>query len=188
MVEMIITMVVLTIALLALAASYDEVFLSLHASARKTAAANLASQELELYNSIPFATLGFNPTVLANVKSADATYASDDAALSPAGIDLTKDPVDGSSTSCDTTTATPYCRPVQCKQPTGQSCTYPVTTANDPVGSDNHHYKVETFVRTVTQSTSEVMVTVIVRDPNQANSPIIYQASTGFDCGTTCTS
>jgi prepilin-type N-terminal cleavage/methylation domain-containing protein len=184
-VEMIVAMVVLTVALLALAAAYDEIFSSLHSSARKSAATNLAEQQLELYSSIPFASLGFNPTVLANVKAADSTYSADDAALSPSGTDLTTDPVTGGTTTCSTTTATDYCRPVQCKQE-GQSCTYPVTTSNDPVGSDNRHYKVETFIRTVTQSTSEVMVTVIVRDPNETNSPIVYQASTAFDCGPAC--
>lgn len=194
LVELVIAMVVLTVALLALAAAYDQVWASLHSSARKSAAASLAETQLELYNSIPFATLGFNSTVLAAVKAADATYSADDAALTPAGTDLTTNPATGGSPSCDTTTVTAYCRPVQCKQ-TGQSCTYPVTTSNDPVGSDNRHYKVETFVRTVAQQTgsksatiSEIMVTVIVRDPNQKNSPIVYQASTGFDCGTACTS
>jgi Tfp pilus assembly protein PilV len=187
LVELVIAMIVLTVALLALAAAYDQVWASLHSSARKSAAASLAEKQLELYSSIPFAALGFNSTVLSAVKAADATYASDDAALTPAGTDLTANPVTGNSPTCDTTTVTSYCRPVQCVQ-TGVSCTYPVSLADNPVGSDNRHYKVETFVRKVTQTTSEIMVTVIVRDPNQNNTPIVYQATTAFDCGVTCTS
>src|SRR5437868_15291232 len=52
LIELVAAMVVITIALLALMASYDQAFFSLHAAARKTAAASLAETRLELYGSI----------------------------------------------------------------------------------------------------------------------------------------
>lgn len=165
MVEMIIAMVVLTVALLALAAAYDSAFYSLHSSARKSAAANLAETQLELYSSLPYASVGLNAPKLTTAKTSDTNYATDYAALSPSGTDVT-------NASCDTTS--PQCLPVQSPNPTG---------------SDGRTYKVETFIRDVTQnlvpsgSTTERMVTVIVRDPHQSGTPIVYEVTSAFDQG-----
>jgi type II secretory pathway pseudopilin PulG len=175
LIELVVTMVVISLALLALAASYDTGFLSLHHSASKLAAANLAQKQLELYAAIPYASLGLDTTTLASVRAVDTTYTSDDTALVPSGADKT--------VSCGTSS---YCLPVQCTP--AATCAYPVTLSEDPVGSDGKHYKVETFIRTVSQtvtgggSVSEIDVTVIVRDPNQSGSPMIYEATTAFDC------
>lgn len=178
-IELIITMVVITIALLALGAGFDAAFLSLHQSARTSAAANLGEQQLEMYAAIPYASLGLDTTTLATVKANDSTYVSDEATLN-SGVSPT--PTDVTLT-CGTTS---HCLPVQCTP--AATCTYPVTVTEDPTGSDGRHYKVETFIRNVTQTTAEIMVTVIVRDPNQTNSPIVYEASTAFDACTGCTS
>lgn len=163
-VELAVAVVMITVALLALMASYDQAFFSLRNSARKTAAANLAQQQLELYSALPYASLGLSSSLLSTAKSSDAYYSTDDAALTPAGTDVT-------SSSC--TTAVPQCEPVQ----------------SSVKGSDGRYYRVETFIRTITQSldpsgtTSEIDVTVIVRDPNTANTPIVYEATTTFDQG-----
>lgn len=178
LIELIITMVVISIALLALGAGFDAAFLSLHQSARKSAAADLGEKQLEAYAAVPYASLGLDTTTLASVKAADSTYVSDEATLNSG---LSPTPTDVSFT-CGTTTT---CMPVQC---TAASCTYPVSLANDPVGSDGRHYKVETFIRNVTQTTAEIMVTVIVRDPNVSGSPIVYEASTAFDSCSGCSS
>lgn len=172
MVEMIVTITVITIAILTLGAAFDEAFLSLHMSARKSAAANLGEQQLELYAAIPYADystqLGLDSTALTAVKANDPTYVSDEAALTPSGTDV--------SITCGTTA---NCMPEQCTP--AATCTYPLTLTENPTGSDGRHYKVETFIRTVTQTTSEYMVTVIVRDPNQTGSPILFEASNAFD-------
>lgn len=172
MIEMIVTMVVITVALLTLGAAFDAAFFSLHQSARKSAAANLAEQQLELFNTMSYTQIGLDSTKLTSVKAADSTYSSDDAGLS--GSDY--------SASCGSYN---FCKPVQCT-----TCTYPVPKSDDPVGSDGRHYKVETFTKKVTHalwgttgSNVTKIVTVIVRDPNLSGSPIVYQASSGFDCG-----
>jgi Tfp pilus assembly protein PilE len=163
MVEMIIAMVVLTVALLALAAAYDSAFFSLHASARKSAAANLAEKQLELYGSLAYSAIALDTTKLATAKT-DTNYLYDYNHLTPTGTDVT-------SSTCGS----------------GANC-YPLQTPN-PTGSDGRTYKVETFVRDVTQtlvpsgSTTERVVTVIVRDPHQSGNPIVYEVSAAFDQG-----
>lgn len=163
-VELVVAVVVITVALLALMAAYDEAFFSLHNSARRTAAASLAEQQLELYDALPYASVGLSSSLVTTAKSSDTYYSSDEAQLSPTGTDV-------SNSTCTTTVA--QCEPVQ----------------TSVKGSDGLYYRIETFVRDVTQtlqpsgSTTERDVTVIVRDPNSAHTPIVFEATTSFDQG-----
>jgi type II secretory pathway pseudopilin PulG len=172
MIELLAAIVIITVAILALMASYDQAFFSLHAAARKTAAASLAETQLELfsaaYNSTTtYSTIGLNST-LVTAAATDTYYPTDAAALSGTTV---------SNTTCTSTLA--QCKPVQ----------------TSVLGSDGKHYRVETFVRDVSQTLScqgqttscgtatERVVTVIVRDPNVSRSPKIYTASVAFDQG-----
>jgi competence protein ComGC len=178
MIEMIMAVVLITVALLALMASYDGAFMSLHKSARTNAAAQLADSQIELYSSLyalsttnPTAQIGLSSSLLATAKASDAFYSTDESALSPSGTDYT-------NSSC-TTTAT-QCMPVQ-----------------TVTGSDGKSYRMETFTRNVTQTltcttttvgtcsstTTQRVVTVIIRDPNSSGTPKVYTATTAFDCG-----
>jgi Tfp pilus assembly protein PilV len=162
-VELIVATVVLTVALLALMASYDEAFVSLHKSARTSSAATLAETQLELYGALPYASIGLSSSKLTTAKASDAYYSTDEATLTPTGTDVT-------NASCDTTSA--QCLPVQASVK----------------GSDGKNYRVETFVRDVTQTltvgtTTERVVTVIVRDPNTSGTPSVYTVTAAFDQG-----
>ena len=162
-VELIVATVVLTVALLALMASYDEAFVSLHKSARTSSAATLAETQLELYGALPYASIGLSSSKLTTAKASDAYYSTDEATLTPTGTDVT-------NASCDTTSA--QCLPVQASVK----------------GSDGKNYRVETFVRDVTQTltvgtTTERVVTVIVRDPNASGTPSVYTVTAAFDQG-----
>jgi Tfp pilus assembly protein PilV len=171
LIELVAAMVVITIALLALMASYDQAFFSLHAAARKTAAASLAETQLELYSALPFASVGLSSSLVTTAKASDAFYGTDEAALTPSGT------TEVINASCTTTDA--QCKPVQ----------------TSVTGSDGKTYRVETFVRDVTQSltcqgqttscgtTTERDVTVIVRDPNVSGTPSVYQVTAAFDSG-----
>ncbi|TMM15139.1 MAG: hypothetical protein E6F98_02615 [Actinobacteria bacterium] len=162
-VELVVATVVLTVALLALMAAYDEAFVSLHKSARTSSAATLAETQLELYGALPFASIGLSSTKLTAAAS-DTYYGTDEAALSPTGTDVT-------NPSCDTTSA--QCLPVQASVK----------------GSDGKNYRIETFVRDVTQTvtsgwtTPERVVTVVVRDPNTSGTPEVYTVTAAFDQG-----
>ena len=56
-------------------------------------------------------------------------------------------------------------------------------------GSDGKNYRIETFVRDVTQTvtsgwtTPERVVTVVVRDPNTSGTPEVYTVTAAFDQG-----
>ena len=159
-IELIVAMVVITVAVLALMASYDEAFVSLHKSARTTAAATLAETQLELYGALPFASIGLSSSLVTTAKASDAFYTTDEAALTPSG---TTEVTNG---SCTTTVA--QCMPVQ----------------TSVTGSDNKNYRLETFVRDIASgTTTERIVTVIVRDPNTSGTPKIYTATAAFDQG-----
>ena len=189
MIEMIAAVVVITVALLALMASYDQAFFSLHNSARKTAAASLAETQLELYSSfygdttttevtggttttvpLPVAQIGLNSSLLTTAKASDAFYLSDENALGVTGTDVTY-------SGCSTTTA--QCEPVQL----------------NVTGNDGKKYRVETFIIDTNESiscsgqttscgtTPQREVTVIVRDPNVSGTPKVYTATMAFDCG-----
>jgi type II secretory pathway pseudopilin PulG len=177
-VELVAAMVVITIALLALMASYDQAFFSLHAAARKTAAASLAETQLELYSSLyqpsapsTFSLVGLSSSLVTTAKASDAFYSTDEAALTPSGT------TEVTSASCTTTVA--QCKPVQ----------------TSVLGADGKHYRVETFIRDISQSltcqgqttscgsANERDVTVIVRDPNVSGTPRVYEVTAAFDAG-----
>ena len=168
LVELLAAIVVLSIALMALMAGYDTAFLSLHKSAQKTIASTLANQQLELYNALSYTKVGLDATTLAGIQtpgaSYDATYVADKASL-----DNTANDADVPIANCG---ATPNC--------------YPVQTA---IGSDHRNYRLETFVRDITNtgvsniSWTTREVTVIVRDPSTAGSPEILRLTTAFDRG-----
>ncbi len=171
LIELIAAMMVITIALLALMASYDQAFFSLHNAARKTAAASLAESQVELYSALPYASVGLSSSLVTTAKASDAYYSTDEAALTPSGT------TEVTNAAC--TTTDPQCKPVQ----------------TSVTGSDGKSYRVETFVRDISQTlscqgvtgscgtTTERDVTVIVRDPNVSGSPKVYMVTAAFDSG-----
>jgi Tfp pilus assembly protein PilV len=177
MIEMILAITVITIAVLALMASYDEAFFSLHSSARKTAAASLAESQLELYSALyssqsAFSSIGLSSTEVTTAKASDTYYSTDESSLTPSNT------TEVSNASCTSTSTLPQCMPVQ----------------TNVVGTDGKKYRIETFVRDVSQSltctttppcptTTERDVTVIVRDPNVSGSPKVYTVTAAFDQG-----
>ena len=167
LIELLAAMAVLSIALLALLAGYGSAVVSLRLSSRMTTVSALANQQLELYRAVPFASIGLDDTAVASAEATDPVYASDRTALDDpnplsAGVDVT-------IVGCGTT---PQCTPIQ-----------------SVVGTDHRTYRLETFVRDVQDQNSssitwtERVVTVIVRDPSQTGSPIVFQVSSAFDRG-----
>jgi prepilin-type N-terminal cleavage/methylation domain-containing protein len=91
LIELMIAVTILTIALLALAAGYDQAFLSLHRASTKSVATTLADRQLELYRSLDY----------------DSTYAADAAAIAAS------DPVDATTATIASCGAAAQCSPVQ---------------------------------------------------------------------------
>jgi len=160
MVEMVVAMAVLAIALLALAAGFEEGALATRSAGSKTVAATIADKQMELYGGLVYSSIGLDSTTVTNTKTSgngsyDATWVTDDASLSGTEV----------NTSCGSSA---NCLPVQ-------------TTT----GSNGHSYKIETFVHDVTNvgTRTERIVTVLVRDLSQTGSPEVMRLTAGFDAG-----
>lgn len=162
LIELIAAMLVLTIALLALMGAYSLGYFAIGQSAKTSAAGLLANNQLELYSSLPYASIGLDATTLTSVKASDATYSTDESAL-PGGASG-----DRTISSCGSSA---QCLPVQTL-----------------TGADHKSYKLETFIRDIANNPRisgrpERIVTVIVRNMSVTGSPIVVTMQTAFDQG-----
>jgi hypothetical protein len=162
LIELIAAMLVLTVALLALVGAYSLGYFAIGASAKTASAGLLANNQLELYQSLPYTSIGLDATTLTSVQASDPTYSTDEAALPGSGA------VDRTISSCG---ASAQCLPVQ-----------------TITGADHKQYKVETFIRDIANNPSiaarpERVVTVIVRNLSATGSPIVLTMQTAFDQG-----
>jgi len=168
LIELMIAVTILTVALLALAAGYDQAFLSLHRASTKSVATTLADRQLELYRSLAYDSVGLDQTAYADATTVggagyDSTYAADAAAIAAS------DPVDATTATIAGCGSAAQCSPVQ-----------------SVVGTDGRTYRVESFVRNVPESVTgvswaELVATVVVRDPGQAGDPEIVRETSAFD-------
>jgi type II secretory pathway pseudopilin PulG len=161
LVELIAAMMILSIALLALVGAYSLGYFSIGAAAKTSSAGLLANNQLELYATLPYASIGLDATTLTSVKSTDATYSTDESALpSGASGDVT---ISGCGSSAQ-------CLPVQ-----------------TVTGPDHKSYKIETFIRLLANpnitTRGEKVVTVVVRNASAAGSPKVLTMQTAFDTG-----
>ena len=164
-VELVVAVVVITVALLAIAAAFETGVISIRAAANRTVAAKLANAQVERYAALAYTSIGLDATTFTNTTISghqlyDSTYVSDETALNAAtsGTDAT---ISGCGSAAQ-------CLPVQ-----------------TVTGTDNKNYKLETFIRDVVSfgAWTERIVTVIVRNPNVSGTPEIYRLTAGFDKG-----
>ncbi len=162
LVELMAAMLVLTIALLALIGAYSLGYFAIGVSAKTSAAGLLANNQLELYSALPYSAVGLDATTLTSVKSTDATYSTDEAALTGGATGDRTISACGSAAQC-----------------------LPVQTLT---GADHKTYKLETFIRDLANNPSmsarpERIVTVVVRNMSASGSPIVLTMQTAFDQG-----
>jgi type II secretory pathway pseudopilin PulG len=162
-VELVVAIVVITIALLALMGAYEQSFFSIHTAAKTSAAGQLAENQLELYASLPYSSVGLDSSTLTTKKATDTNYSSDESALSGTGSDAT---ITGCGSSAQ-------CSPVQTL-----------------TGSDGKSYKLETFIRLLSNPNAptgttwnEKVVTLVVRDLSTSGSPKVLTIQTAIDHG-----
>jgi type II secretory pathway pseudopilin PulG len=162
-VELVVAIVVITIALLALMGAYEQSFFSIHTAAKTSAAGQLAENQLELYASLPYSSVGLDSSTLTTKKATDTNYSSDESALSGTGSDAT---ISGCGSSAQ-------CSPVQTL-----------------TGSDGKSYKLETFIRLLSNPNAptgttwnEKVVTLVVRDLSTSGYPKVLTIQTAIDHG-----
>jgi Tfp pilus assembly protein PilV len=161
MIELIMAMVILSVALLALIGAYSLGYFAIGSAGSTASTGLLANNQLELYSSLPYDSIGLDATTLTSVQANDPTYSSDESALPVSGTDVT---ISGCGSS-------PECSPVQ-----------------TVTGSDKKTYKIETFIRLLPNPNvagrNEKVVTVVVRNVSAPGSPKVATLQTGFDFGT----
>jgi hypothetical protein len=162
-VELVVAVAVISIAVLALMAAYEQAFFSLHSSAKSSSAGLIAENQLELYASLPYSSIGLDATALSTAKASDAYYHSDESALPlPSGGGGTDITISGCGTAAN-------CLPVQ-----------------TITGSDGQRYELETFIRSLTNPSetawTERVVTVIARDLSSSGTKVVT-IQTAFDHG-----
>ena len=84
MIELIAATLIISVALLALIGAYSFGYFAIGSAAKSSAAGLIANNQLELYTSLPYASIGLDATTLTSVKSTDANYSTDESAL-PSG-------------------------------------------------------------------------------------------------------
>ncbi len=175
LIELIAAVVILSVALLALLGAYDDAWFSLRSGAKNSSAGIIANDQLELYASLQYSSIGLDATTLTSTKASDTTYTSDEAAL-PVPANTTA--ADATISSCGTSA---QCLPVQ-----------------RVTGADGKSYRLETFARLITNVSTcpnqnatqcgsspwkEKVVTVIVRDLSKTGNPKVVTLQTAFDQG-----
>ena len=165
LVELIAAMLIITVALLALIGAYSLGYFAIGAAGQTSSAGMLANNQLELYSTLPYSSIGLDATTLTTVKVSDATYSSDESAL-PSGAtgDVT---ISGCGASAQ-------CLPIQ-----------------SIVGADHKTYKVETFIRALANpnisTRTEKVVTVVVRNMSVSGTPVVLKMQSAFDTGSPTT-
>jgi type II secretory pathway pseudopilin PulG len=159
LIELVAATLIISIALLALIGAYSFGYFAIGSAGKNSSAGLLANNQLELYQSLPYASIGLDSTTLTSAKASDATYSTDESAL----------PVSGTDVSISSCGSSAQCSPVQTL-----------------TGPDHKSYKVETFIRVVSTrsdgvSRSEKIVTVVVRNASVSGSPKVLTMQTGFD-------
>jgi prepilin-type N-terminal cleavage/methylation domain-containing protein len=168
LIELMIAVTILSIALLALAAGYDQAFLALHRSSKETVATVLADRQLELYRALPYASVGLDATTVDAVTTPtdpgyDAVYATDPVLATETDV---------TAASCTGSPLPARCLPVQTQ-----------------TGSDGRSYRVETYVVDTTDPNNtgnrwtERVLTVVVQDASSSTSPELTRMTTAFDRG-----
>ena len=161
MIELVAAMLILTVALLALIGAYSLGYFAIGKAGQTSSAGLLANNQLELYSTLPYASIGLDATTLTAVRSSDPTYTSDENAL-PGGATGDK-----TITGCGSSA---QCLPVQ-----------------TIVGPDHKNYKVETYIRDIANpnisTRLERVVTVVVRNLSVTGTPIVLKMQTAFDTG-----
>jgi len=151
---------ILNIGILAIVAAFNAGTFAVYRASRTSTAASVADKQMELYRSLPWASIGLDSTALGGV---DNTYKCDTA-------------LGGScpnSTSSETTVAS-------CSGSSAPQC---VPTQSSVVGADRHSYRVDTYITTTTPTNGRPVrvVTVVVRDARTPSArPYVREAST-FD-------
>jgi type II secretory pathway pseudopilin PulG len=157
LVELLVAMMILNIGLIAILGAFVSGTTALRRSSRIATANTLADSQMELYRALKYTAIALDPLSVPFV----APYSTDPAYQS--------------------TQVTQTCS-------LGTYTSYPQCNASRTVtGPDGHStYRVDTYIvrRTPTNGRELKLITVVVRDPNNLNGPVLARQASSFDAST----
>jgi Tfp pilus assembly protein PilV len=186
LVELLISMVVLQVALLAIVGAFSTGAVAIGRSGKVSTAAVLADQQMELYRAMPYDAIGLDTAGAPT----SGTYVSD-TGVCPTGqtpVCANTGPRNNGNTATWSCTATSGATSVSALYSANgvNPCTAhrTVSGAGSP---DGHSYAIDTYIRWMTQGTSQTqraqkIVAVVVRDGSAATE--LAKEVTTFDCST----
>ena len=162
LIELITALVIMNIAIFALFAMFQAGVLSIARAGRTSTAAVLAEKQLELYRGLLYQDIGLSD-VLVVAAVTDSVHTSDTAEWNGGVQEIVLPP------TC--TPAVDRCMPVR----------------TSVTGPDNHVYRIDTYMRSVTPSSGRPVkqVTVAVRK-QESNATILAELTATFDLSTGC--
>ncbi len=158
LVELLIAMLILSIALLGILAAFSAGQLALRRASHLSTAASLADQQMELYRALTYTAIALDTT---SVQATDSTYRGDTALGGNLANDVT------TSSGCSGL-------PNQC------------VPSRSLTGPDHGGYRVDTYVVSQTPAIgrAEKLVTVVVRDSTNLSGRALAREATTFDSST----
>jgi Tfp pilus assembly protein PilE len=164
LIELLMAMTILNVGILATVAAFNSGIVALRHAGKISTASVLADKQMELYRSLTYGSIALDSTSI----PATAPYNSDPA---------------WTSTQATTTCTTPL--PDECN------------ASRTLTGPDHHRYRIDTYIVNQNPATTYIQpagsphaaarsvrtVTVVVRDPANANKVLAREMST-FDCST----
>jgi type II secretory pathway pseudopilin PulG len=163
LVELVIAMVVLTVAITVLVASFSSATVAINRAARISTAGVVADSQMERYRAMTYAWIGLDTAV-----ATDAAYTSDVACVGGAGCSNDAPTIGASSCRAGGTVYTSF--PTNC---------VPTTTTTGP---DGRSYRLDTYVRAIQSVVvgnprSTKLITVVVRDTGAGNKVLAREES-----------
>lgn len=146
LVELMVSMVMLNVGILAVVAAFNSGVIALRTAGEISTASVLADKQMELYRALLYGQIALDQTALATA-NANTTYQCDDAnKVNPAGACGGANQATQLSTTCAPLT-------IQC------------TPMQSVTGPDGHPYRVDTYIVSQTPPTGRAvkLVTVVVR-------------------------
>jgi len=186
LIELLVAMVILNVGLLAIVAAFSSGAIAMKRAGNTATAASLANQQMEIYRALPYGAIGLDTGA-----ATDSTYTSE--AAPPTGPCPT-----GQATTCGNTgpetsggttfscaTTNPGGSVVWVPGSFPNAC-MPIRTLSGASSPDRHNYRVDTYIRKITQVSQREtkIVTVVVRDGASLNGRALARVQSTFDCST----
>jgi len=190
MLELVVTMAVMSIALMAMITVFTSGMFSMRRASQTTTASFLADAQMEAYRAMTYRDIGLDLSA-GTVNALDTTYKNDTACANPPppGTATTTCAVNGvSSTETGPTGSSPNsCTTINGWYSNTLPCTPSrvVSSSSTPASPDGRSYRVDTYIVQVAAAgllRSEKQVTVVVRDG--ATLKTLDRETATFDCST----